>query len=92
MFFNERGRFRFYSSWDSILLSRRRGQIFTYLALAPYMLGLVCHLGDSGVAGNQLRCSRWLDFLAVLVLLVSVLIYYFTVLSEYFGTATPAGD
>ena len=34
------------------------------------MLGLVCHIGDSSVAGNQLRSSRRLDFLAVLVLLV----------------------
>ena len=34
------------------------------------MLGLVCHIGDSSVAGNQLRSSRMLEFLAVLVLLV----------------------
>ena len=34
------------------------------------MLGLVCHTGDSSVAGNQLRSSRRLDFLAVLALLV----------------------
>ena len=34
------------------------------------VLGLVCHIGDSSVAGNQLRSSRMLEFLAVLVLLV----------------------
>ena len=34
------------------------------------MLGLVCHIVDSGVAGNRFRSSRGLDFLAVLVLLV----------------------
>ena len=37
---------------------------------AAYMLGLVCHIGDSSVAGNKLRSSRWLEFPAVLVLLV----------------------
>ena len=49
-------------------MSRRRGRIFSYLA--AFILGLVCHIGDSGVAGNKLRSSCVLDFLAVLVLLV----------------------
>ena len=50
------------------------------------MLGLVGHIDDSGVAGNQLRSSRRPDFLAVLVLsLPHVPIYYFSVLSGYFG-------
>ena len=44
-------------------VSRRRGRIFSYLA--AYMLGLACHIGDSSVAGNQLRSSRGLEFLAV---------------------------
>ena len=34
------------------------------------VFGLVCHGGDSSVAGNQLRSSRMLEFLAALVLLV----------------------
>ena len=42
-------------------MSRRRGRIFSYLA--AYMLGLVCHIGDSSVAGNQLRSSRRLESL-----------------------------
>ena len=29
-------------------MSRRRGRVFSYLA--AYMLGLVCHVGDSGVS------------------------------------------
>ena len=49
-------------------VSRRRGRISFYLA--AYMLGLVCHIGDSGVAGNQLRSSCMPDFLAALVLFV----------------------
>ena len=40
------------------------------------MLGLVCHIGDSGVAGNELRFSCILDFLAVLVLFVPVLQFF----------------
>ena len=57
------------------------------------MLGLVCHIIDSSVAENQLRTSCVLDFLAVLVLLVpcGLPIYYFSVLSGYFGAATSAG-
>ena len=56
------------------------------------MLGLVCHISDSGVAGNQLRSSRGLEFLAApLSSLSHVLIYYFSVLLEYFGAATPVG-
>ena len=39
--------------------------------LAAYMLGLVSHIGDSGVAGNQLRSSRRPDFLVVLVRFVA---------------------
>ena len=34
------------------------------------VLGLVSHIGDSSVAGNQLRSSPLLEFLAALVLLV----------------------
>ena len=34
------------------------------------VLDLVCHIGDSSVAGNHLGSSRMLDFFAVLVLLV----------------------
>ena len=49
-------------------VSRRRDRIFTYLA--AYVLGLFCHIGDSSVAGNQLRSSRMTDVLAVLALLV----------------------
>ena len=49
-------------------VSRRRGWILLYLA--AYVLGLVCHINDSSVAGNQLRSSCMPDFLAVLVLLV----------------------
>ena len=57
------------------------------------VLGLVWHIGDSDVAGNQLRFSRMLEFLAVLVLLVPCtnLLSYISILSGYFGTATPAG-
>ena len=41
--------------------------------------GPVCHINDSCAAGNILRSSRRLEFLAVLVLLVLyVPIYYFT--------------
>ena len=36
-------------------------------SLLTYELGLFCYPGDSGVAGNQLRSSRMLGFLAVLV-------------------------
>ena len=50
------------------------------------MLGLVCRIADSCVAGNQLRSSCVLDFLAVLVDLVQI---YF--LSGYFSAATPEG-
>ena len=49
-------------------VSRRRGRVFSYLA--PCMLGLVCHIGDSSVAVNQLGSSRWLDFLALLAPLI----------------------
>ena len=49
-------------------MSRRPGRVFSYLA--AYMLGLVCNIGDSSVAGNQLRSSCMPDVLAVLVLLV----------------------
>ena len=63
-------------------VSRRRGRVFSYLAA----------YGDSSVAGNQLRSSRMPEFLAVLVLHVPCTkIYYFSVLSGYFGAATPAG-
>ena len=48
-------------------MSLWRGRIFSYLA--AYMLGLVCHIGESGVAGNKLRSSCMPDFLAALVLL-----------------------
>ena len=34
------------------------------------VLGLVWHISNSSVAGNRLRSSRMLEFLAVLVLLV----------------------
>ena len=53
-------------------MSRRRGRVFSYLAayVLGLVLGLVCHIGDSSVAGNQLRSSRMLEFLAVLALLV----------------------
>ena len=53
-------------------MSRSRGRVISYLAAYALglVLGLVCHIGDSGVAGNQLRSSRVLEFLAVLVLLV----------------------
>ena len=34
------------------------------------VLGLVCHIGDSIVVGNQLHSSRILEFLVVLVVLV----------------------
>ena len=34
------------------------------------MLGLVCHIGVSSVAGNRLRSSRRLDYQSALVLLV----------------------
>ena len=57
------------------------GRVLLYLA--TYMPGLICHVGDSGVAGNKLRTSCRLDFLAVLVLQVH---------SRYFGAATPAGS
>ena len=33
-------------------------------------LGLVCNIGDSGVVENQLRSSRMLESLVVLVVLV----------------------
>ena len=89
------------------------------------VLSLVCHIGDSSVVGNQLRSSRMLEFLVVLVLLVLLVPYTnqildsglcnqfpayglkpsptaavsaptqsaisFSVLSGYFGAATPAG-
>ena len=48
--------------------SKARPDASSYLA--AYMLGLVCHIGGSGVTGNQLSSSRGLEFLAVLVLLV----------------------
>ena len=53
-------------------MSRRRGRIFSSLAafVLGLVLGLVCHIGDSGVAGTLLRSSLIPDFLAVLVLLV----------------------
>ena len=53
-------------------LIRSRGRFFSYLAayVLGLVLGLVCHIADSSVAGNQLRSSRMLEFLAVLVLLV----------------------
>ena len=72
-------------------MSRRRGRIYLYLA--AYILGLVCLIGDPGVAGNQLLFSRRLDFLAVLVLIVPwhVPVYYISVLSGYFGAADLAG-
>ena len=49
-------------------MSRRRGPVFSYLA--AYMLGLVCRIGDSSVAGNQLQSLCMPAFLVVLVLLV----------------------
>ena len=71
-------------------VSRRQGRIFFYLA--AYMIGLVCHIGDSSVTGSKLRSSRRLEFLAVpLSSLSYVPIYYFSVLSEYFGAATLVG-
>ena len=53
-------------------MSRRRGRFFSYLAVyvLGLVLGLVCHIGDSSAAGNELRSSRMLEFLAVLDLLV----------------------
>ena len=53
-------------------MSRRRGRVFSYLAayVSGLVLGLVCHISDSSVAGNQLFSSRMLEFLAILVLLV----------------------
>ena len=69
-------------------VSLRRGRVFSYLA--AYMLGLVCHIGDSGVAGNQLRCSRMLEFLAVLILLVPCTNLLFLGPSRIFGAATPS--
>ena len=39
--------------------------------LVAYFLGLVRHIRDSSVAGNQHRSSRILDFFVVLVLLVT---------------------
>ena len=61
-----RRRGRVFSYWR---VSRRRGRVFSYLAayVLGLVLGLVCHIGDSSVAGNQLRSSRMLEFLAVLV-------------------------
>ena len=53
-------------------VSRRRGRILSYLAayMLGFVLGLVCHIGDSSVARNQLGSSRMPDSLAALVLLV----------------------
>ena len=60
--------------------------------LAAFMPGLVWHIGDLSVAGNQLHSSRRLEFLAVPVSSLShVPIYCFLALSGYFGAATPAG-
>ena len=51
-------------------VSRRRGRVFSYLAayVLGLVLGLVCHIGDSSVAGNQLRSSNMLEFFDVLII------------------------
>ena len=41
------------------------------------VLDLICHIGDSSAAGNKLRSSRMLEFLAVLVLLVPCTFLFF---------------
>ena len=71
-------------------VSRRRGLVFSYLA--AYVLGLVCHIGYSSVAGNQLRSSRMLELLAPLVLLVPCTNVLFLFSFRIFGAATPAGS
>ena len=60
------------------------------------MLGLVYHPGDSSGAGNQLRSSRMIGFLVVLVVLVPCTDFRFVpidfpILLKYFCAATPAG-
>ena len=56
--------YREYSTLEIYLLkieaSRRRGRVFYYHAAC--MLVLVSHIGDSGVAGKELRSSRRLSF------------------------------
>ena len=63
------------------------------MSLLTYVLGLLCHPGDSSVAGNKLRSSRMTGFLAALVLLVrSHVPIGFLVLSRYLDAANHAGQ
>ena len=53
-------------------VSRRRGRVLSYLAayMLGLVLGLVCHIGNSSVAGTRLRSSHMLVVLVVLDFLV----------------------
>ena len=56
-----------------------------------YMLGLLCHPGDSGVAGNQTRSSRMLEFFAVLVLPAPCTYLFIDPLQEILAQPAPQG-